>query len=1238
VNIDQNLAPDKALAAVVGRYDVLDLLACVGALLLVPENAERELRLDQLGRIAASLETTEGKPRVSLSALRNICNSGPLAALASQEDPAENLFTESLTFFGGSHIVFPGITEHGCYVLNQLCRAIFLRGDSLSRSQFGRKAYHLLMAAFLISDAVASRAGLRRGLVPARGPGRKVVVPPSPKMNELKHSVVFHDHEILQILRQKRIPREALDPLTLECGSREPGQFGDVERSELGLRPMVRVHDQLIVVEPTSIVFAAQQAVVRLAQEFGQTDALAKAFCDSVWIDVVESLGFLENHLVPISLPDQAPAACVRQAFFNIDTDKLLYVTLLTDDLNNYDPNAEWAVQGMTGELQERVRKAEQTAMELKAPVNEVLNLLLFQPIGRSFFMGIAGPSDPLRSPRLAMSASELRVIAEIGGGDQLLLWKYAKAGDAVRQVTHVFRFSELDEFSLWRGRGCSYHVSDEGIPTMLSITPGTGANLQFDRQGKRDWHAVQSFEEGRLAEVTCLHDSPQVPIYVSPAHIDRFVAFYVASFTIPVWIVAEREQSETAELRRFETIVCEMIAFWLWQFSSTIDQAVASLATLGRPLIIRVKLIDPVGWASGEYGEAADIDEEVNATAFLTGCSVEVQCGPGFRNTLSGPDNGGEREFMRRLLRALRDLIEEAGRHRAEELTELRIETLLNRVAPLGQKKMVIVSDLRLDPDLDRHDIPDWREVQEADVSALRDDIGRAIAAGPLAGQEKLDGDVAAKQVVDFLYKELRKLAASVQRDSLLDELIGMNEALLAHGASLNLTIPTRVACYGDLSDIVDDIIKEQTRLNAALVASRFAIEYAAAKPGDGPRPMSLSVYDRLLALAEQIVQWGFVDDLAHFRLADIEVEVTGSGRLAVDAGGYTETRESYLRQAFFPSHIKQATESFDKRWRERGTVDEDFLKEVNSVTAAEFGLPLADIITFLVETRSVGYELPGPTKVMPQDRFVATLGDRLGWQKAEVERAIDLLALRPRSDYLSPPEPYERDDVYPWKFNRRLAYVRRPLILRCRKGAWEIAWGNRHLHLAGQHLVNVCLNGRLKPRSSEMKAFIGRSLNEAGQEFNDRVADLFSGRSGIVVKRRVKKIRGEIIGGGGTPLGDVDVLVGDVKRREILLIECKNLALARTPRELANEVQELFEGKHGRRSASERQIKRAEWVRGRLSGLLMDLGLSQKRSWKVKPMIVVDAEPLSSWLRRSPVPVFSFRALREQLQGSLR
>jgi hypothetical protein len=111
---------------------------------------------------------------------------------------------------------------------------------------------------------------------------------------------------------------------------------------------------------------------------------------------------------------------------------------------------------------------------------------------------------------------------------------------------------------------------------------------------------------------------------------------------------------------------------------------------------------------------------------------------------------------------------------------------------------------------------------------------------------------------------------------------------------------------------------------------------------------------------------------------------------------------------------------------------------------------------------------------------------------------------------------------------------------------------------------------------------------------------------------------------------LGDIDVLVGDAQHKRVLVVECKDLSAARTPYEMANEFNELFAGREGKKSIVEKHHARTAWVEENIGAVLNFLKVSSTGRWKVIPLIIVDQPLAATYIRESPILVLSFEELR--------
>ncbi len=333
-----------------------------------------------------------------------------------------------------------------------------------------------------------------------------------------------------------------------------------------------------------------------------------------------------------------------------------------------------------------------------------------------------------------------------------------------------------------------------------------------------------------------------------------------------------------------------------------------------------------------------------------------------------------------------------------------------------------------------------------------------------------------------------------------------------------------------------------------------------------------------------------------------------------------------------FMSGETTRITEAFDRYW-ETPQIPTDvleFKKKIDAAASIEFGYSITEICELLRETINIGKKIHPTVVCLSLENFITCLATQLNWKEERVTKAIELLSLSQRPDFLKPDKPFQGRDIYPWKFNRLLSYLRRPFLLRQKNNKIEIIWGIRHLYEVKKYLIQLCLSGKIQAQSNEMKQIISKITNQAGEDFNNKIADWFEQDSTLIVHLRVEKIDEiKIEKEKGKPLGDIDVLVVDPKSLCIKIIECKNFSMARAPHQMKNELDNLFigkgKGKSRKKPAIEHHQERVKWVNNHLQEVLTWLSLDPNLNWKVEAIIVTDEELSTPHLKSSPIPVMS-------------
>lgn len=1180
------------------RFSTRSVLESVGALQLIPVNAEHLLRLNLLAEIASN-QLSASDADVPLSDLNGMCNDGAIGTgvVPAMEDPPGGMFTEAFVYRGGTYVMLRSLAEEATYVAQVLARALFLHPEEFGHPEYLAWAQRLLEAVLKISREMTLKAQLRRGAEPSSDPDRRVLVPNGDLLAELRKAVVFGQDDLASLF----IETEDFEDIVSGIGDGQPKEV-DLYAERLAQRPIVLLGEQYIVAQPSNLLVAWRHAVLQRAALHGLETRLAGRLRDVVWSDVQTSLDFLGWDLRQVA--DSHPGAPPNflEAVAPVDRDKAVYISLVTDDLEGYaQPFGEWDVEQYVSFIEQRLSEVERGLLTVENGPNDVVHLVLFQSFGRVHQPSLEYIPPGEGSPRLLLSATDLRTMAEIEGGHELALWKYAHAHQRARMSMHIIGMSALDEFHLYRSSEYSYHLSDTQNPDAVVLPPEGDGLLRREVYRERDWHGVPSYQPRRVLEVTRLYGDPRIPLYVPLRQSGEAISIVVETDSLPVWIVADPIQSSISKLlHQTLALLCEAFAYWIWQSSVAIAPVLAGLSDIFDKLVLRIELIEPTQWEAerrGTSGEGNSQDYQLSVDA-ETG-QIAWRLAAGVMEAMSTADNAGERMLLLETLKALFSMAEQHGVD-ADDLVGSSADGVVEHVAPLGPKKIMVMLEPSREPRLDNRYLPRRRRLQKHDTSQALDRIGDFLRATQPAREvaERAEIVEVLNSVVGFLFQEIRRLAITLERNTPLLVAISQHEAIVQNVAERRLTIPTRMACYPDF-DLTRQLLDEIPEASRWALSSRFVVEYLASNTTDGIRPMTMALYDSLLALSSQLISWANLSDLVNYKIGDVRLIIHPTGRLE-GRGDTLLSAHAAFKEEVAGEHFKGAVASFGSHWDTNSTKEPDsFATQLEEATRAEFGRSALEVSFLYAELMNIGDLQRTSVKSLPMAELVRELAERLEWGDQDVLGVLRQLVLTPRTNFLAPDAPFAKHDVWPWRFNRELSYLRRPVVIAPSGEAW---WGNVHIAEAMVNLQGLCIEGRLDARSDEMKAFKAKANRLIGMEFNNRVADAAQS-AGLTAKKRLKKLAGVPIGSPGASLGDIDVLAADAAGRRLLVVECKDLAMARTPYEYGHELNSLFVSRGNRPSIVDQQRAIANWVEANTNLALQELGIETGGHWRTMP-----------------------------------
>ena len=1098
------------------------LVAAASGLMLLPGNASKHVRLHRLAALGMALPD-QGAAPASSSAVRSLLKRDDIGgqAILMQEDPYSEVLIQSISFFGGDYLVSAGAGEHTVGDLENLLDAMFR--EPWMPDEMGKPARQLVQALLRVSDIVLTRAGLRRGTPPNGSPRTPVEVPGAKGLETLAEAAFVSNDDLDDDGGWLRM---VVDTFAIDPGGLADPCANDITDDRLCVAPFLRLNDGYRVVLPLDLSITIRFHLLRFARQAGQLEELGKRWRGSV-------LRRFKRLLPPgtILAPIEETVA-VGRYLAEVDSKRHLHVVLATDILVDWEQDV-WGTYSTEDALSQIEAFVSPEARVQYSTAEELVHLILVDSPGRGAFWGV--PNIEGSDPMLIARADDVEVMLHQEPDGLLGLLLFAQAVE--RRHGRSMSTDILDEFCSYVESDRSFYVSDDGVPDFITFQTGDGLYPRLKQHSETDRHGVVApAPNGPIVQASRRYpkDAPGIFI-IEPS--SSYLGYVVELGDQDVFVTIGLDHGELASMA---LDFLEAVAFWVWECARHLNVMPTTPVTeielhLGNPsawLIVR-------DWSTDEPA--------VRAEPISTGFRLEFS--EAFVGLLQERGNTAEREVVRVLLATLFEVGNQA------------LTGSVDEVAPSGSKRMLNAFNQNDSPDMLAAGLPRPLTVHEQATAKLLDELGEWLRS-PSGGRFStgvLQPDVRVRLLnaaVGHLFGLLEQEVAKYGSRQLLDFLIAQNEALVHDFKFNELMLRSRLACFGDKSDSVDDLVQQRTLTSHAHRANRFLIEYVAAQPPAGERLMEDLDYIRLLAIANEIVERGTTSDFLNYKLADFEVSILGSGRLGVSREEpVIQAMNAYANYAGMRS-IREAQEE------DSDDSDEDFdlaafTTESDEAMRAEFGFTLTD----LREVCGGLLDLATADHVtrIPRDEAQSEIVSARSLATDAAAAVLDEITLTSRESFLS-----IGPDAYPWRFSRNMSYIRRPVV----QQGDELVMGFRGIYRLGPYWADSIVSGRLQSRSksSEMKQFISVVRGKVTESFARSVAANLE-QLGMTTKLSVNKIgQQRLVDSKGQDLGDVDILAAHRPTRSVVAVEAKDFEIARTPAEIAGEFEENVQREEGK------------------------------------------------------------------------
>jgi hypothetical protein len=1183
-------------------YNSDDLLASAAGLTLMGNNHGKNIRLEMI--VADILIDYNQNPD-------NISDEELKAVLDKQypsnylEDEPVNLFSDLVSFHGGDYVVFPGITDSSSFVLSTLVRMLFLQPHPDMPAAYLDKCLQATKLLLELSNKMARTLGISRYQQGKVSKG-KLSFPDAQHLEKLRGAVKITDQQLAKLKGIFGISDEILAEFLIAADDETlVGRYG--EDSALPAKPLFKSKDGYIIASPATLTYALVEYIREEAKRMKCIELLRKEFHEQVWTDLqlkLKALGFDYMDMKDKGLklfPESLGA------IYQFDDNKIAYIHLETSEAKMQQ--AKKLPDGSTVLAEVMKTKGFQGF--------ETLEIAIVSSLGELFMMGHNGNKQ---GRTLLMQAGEFEVLSGLRKINAIGLYKFAEANEALGKGNPGMD-SFLDRFQLYRENKESFYLSDDELGIVPVIEPGYGEGLFTESKLSKDLHSVESRLHGQPVLMEVRRKDKYAPIYMSDT---RFasgdLSMLIEGFSQPLWVSPTNIPREGIEIRKMYYQVNDAIAYWIWQVQ---EHILGYLSTLGRePIFVDFELLDSQKWNELERNPTRETDVRDKFDISLKEGKITIGVPPELLAYLNGSENKGDQILLEAVLRGINLLLVSSGQN---PINDNEIAHIIDDKAPLGFKKKFFIIDSENNLMIDERNLQGYRYVQEYDVGKVLDQIGSLLGRdAPAVGllktkeeKEKFLSSVNLKALLPLLRTKLAKYNSA----DLLNRLLILNEGLIQKREHLRIHTPTRIACFVGEKQQQEDLLKEVGKLNEATVSVRCLIEHVGAEPYQGDEIVSQTSIDELMAIMSQIVSMGTVSDLIHFGFLDMEIGMLPTGRMGSD--------KSVMRNIYDPFHeakakenVTDAIETFDRAFAGEAKFNAKPLPQsLEKAFLADFGISLSRLFELMDAMVHIGLNQGSAAAELQLSELNSAINKLTNpYDKAEFDSAMACISLieRGKVDKLPKGGGFEFIDIMPWRFNRMLSLMRRPLVISGKKGNEIVSWGPRQLVQSKIYFVDQLVSGRFRnPIGSEIAKAIGKFAQERGDALVAGVIKAID-PTGLIIDHDVF-IRESAPFFHHEDIGDVDVLIIDVANRIIYSLECKSMSPSRNGKEMVEELSKLFAGDD---AWVDKHLKRDAWLKTNLDKLGKEYK-TDLTGFQVKSFFVTDEEMVTPHVKKGTLPM---------------
>lgn len=1207
--------------------------ALISGLLTLPSLQANTLRLEMLIHLIMSYSIGKKEPMVQHIQLWLNTELGA-TSFVYLEDPVEDVFISNVITDAGNIRIFEGIWESSDFYLQRMLNIIKTLPDEQNTRQLKREVYGILM----LSEEIAARRGLNRFL-PGGGNDKGFIrIPSNKELRALSKTIVFTQED----LQRLGILPADLEPFLfdLQCANKLKEQ--SLEESDLQQHPVVRDMDKWFVLLPNNISFTVRTHILDWMIHHGYEEGFDRHL-------VMEYQKFLqENPVMGASFPRHSiPVQDVHDKYLmnlvrEFDAGRYIQVIAVIDRISGYQQHGLLSFDSeIMDEYNDQINmhvKEARSNFRKQERFKQGLTLVVGCGYGRlNGFRAVQETTDWLVE---FISAPDFQTFAWSSETSPLFLWKLInQARYLTKQGLSIANANGLlNLYGWWRDTNYLMMPSDVGLgdtPLHMMIPIDSLVDIRIKIRQGWDLH-VLPIPDGKMVRVrrksidNYFPDDTNQPLYacIDAVCHGQLLGAWVGKKSI-WWVSAETGTTGLSRDMVFK--VWDAVHNWLGRAVPVFERRLHKLANK----VVQVVLdFDDVKQEYTEFfpeqvlrsRNAILVEQEEDTIRII----FHDLFFAGFHN----PQNIAERMLMRTVARGALQL---TGETSCEELLDI----FENEIVPNNDARYFhMFQAVRFRDNINYYDRPSTLFIDDADEAMSKLGLGWLV-------QDRSNGDrfSTAEESTRFLNKVIERIWERMQaklhtlnRAHFIEQALRYIEGVENQRLQWQRTIRAVIALRDNPEFAKKVAVKQLARCNASTIALRLLVEMAIPEcPLDGGGHVGVLDLTPLMSDILFIFNLGGVSDAIKKGVMEPEIKIAPNGDILSHTGFRDEVIDPF-GQEFESVRLDRESARYDKHFESSQhvpTVQGIFPADFLAAFQAEFGLSIDSMRGTRDALENLAIEKERCVFIAYRDEMLAYCGNSEFTTQEDTEIFLERFSLWPREAWDKAPKGFSTRDWYPWLFGRALSLIARPAIRlenndnpRYIISPGLISDGTTHT-LSQYYEAEIATS---KCQSSEMKRWIDDEKARQSHAFVTKVADVMKDAGyETCIEIEVTELLNEKT---DKDYGDVDVLAWIPDQDEILAIECKDLKLAKTPNEIAEQLNH-FSGQilaNGKRDELRKHLDRCTFLNEKAQRVAKSLGMSD-RNIHVKN-IVCFSKPNPTQYMASRFPDVKFLTIDELYQ----